>query len=601
MADGMNEYGERSPSYLESSEAGTHGPAGLRQKTLRDYLDVFRRRRLIALQAIVIIPLAALVFSLLQQHLYQATSQVLLNDTDLANTLNGVIDRSNVPPDRLAQTQADLARLSVVAERTLAAAHDKGQVSDLLAHSSVTPDPNAQLLTFSVTDPSPARALRLVAAYAQQFALYRTQLDTAHIEQAKTAVKAQLASLGNGKTNQPLYQSLIATLAELTRFEAFKTPTAQTLPVDRSTVLVQPKTVRNVVLGVVLGLVVAVGLVFLKEALDTRIRSEDEVTEALGLPLLARIPEPPATLAAANQLVTVAAPHTPGAESFRVLRTALAFVGVDRDARIFMVTSALPGEGKSTTAANLAAITARAGLKVVLVDLDLRAEDQTGVTRFFPPSLSPGLTDVAIGRATLAQALESVSFGIDPGHGGPSGNGRSRNNDDRGRLELLRAGSRPPNPGEFITTGALARVFRQLRARADMIVIDTPPIAGLSDVMALSPMLDELLIVTNCSKLRRPMLKELRRVLPRCRCHKAGIIVTGSRADELYGYYGGMYYGYGHTDSRSQSDEHEPAFPDADHEPAATEAEREPPTSEPELGAQTAPIATSLESSPSET
>ena len=260
------------------------------------------------------------------------------------------------------------------------------------------------------------------------------------------------------------------------------------------------------------GLVVAIGLVFVQEALDTRIRSGDVVSDALGLPLLTQIPEPPKMLAAANELVTIAAPHSAGAESFRVLRTALAFVGLDRNARIFMVTSALPGEGKSTTAANLAAITARAGLTVVLVDLDLRPNLHDGVTRFFSPSVSPGLTDVAIGSATLREALDAVSFGMDPRPDDSTRNGRPRNSSKKssGRLELLRAGTRPPNPGEFITTSALAKVFRQLRARADMIVVDMPPVAGLSDVMALSPLVDELLVVTQVAKLRRPILKELR-------------------------------------------------------------------------------------------
>ena len=149
------------------------------------------------------------------------------------------------------------------------------------------------------------------------------------------------------------------------------------------------------------------GLAFLFEALDTRIRSAAEVARRLGLPLLARIPAPRKKLQRADNLVMVAEPSSGSAEAFRVLRTNLEFARLDSDVRSILVTSAVEPEGKSTTAANLAVALARAGRRVVLVDLDLR---RPYVDRFFRLFREPGITDVALGEVSLDEALTTIDL-----------------------------------------------------------------------------------------------------------------------------------------------------------------------------------------------
>src|SRR5205814_1509032 len=135
-----------------------------------------------------------------------------------------------------------------------------------------------------------------------------------------------------------------------------------------------------------------------REALDTRVRSAEEVVERLELPLLARLPEPPRKLRADNRLAMLAEPTGVQAEAFRMLRTNLEFSALGKEIRTIMVTSSVEQEGKSTTVANLAIALARAGQRVVLVDLDLR---RPFIDRFFDLDDHAGLTQVAIGHATL--------------------------------------------------------------------------------------------------------------------------------------------------------------------------------------------------------
>ena len=208
--------------------------------------------------------------------------------------------------------------------------------------------------------------------------------------------------------------------------------------------------VRNGILGFVVGLGLGIGLAFLRHALDTRVRTSEEVAERLHLPLLARLPEPPRKLRAKNRLVMLDEPQSANAEPFRILRTNTEFANLEREVRTIMITGAVEQEGKSTTAANLAVSFARAGRKVILVDLDLR---RPILHRFFRLENGAGLTDVVLGHATLAQALVPVPITAAKSRKAA----QSRNGQEQlvGSIAVLPAGPTPPDPGEFVGTRAL--------------------------------------------------------------------------------------------------------------------------------------------------
>jgi Mrp family chromosome partitioning ATPase len=294
-------------------------------------------------------------------------------------------------------------------------------------------------------------------------------------------------------------------------------------------VQMEPRPLRNGILGLALGVLLGIGLVFLREALDTRVRSALEVAAKLRIPLLGRVPAPPRSIRGNNKLVMIEEPATSKSEPFRVLRTSLDFVNLDCRAKSIMITSALSGEGKSTTAANLAVALAHAGKSVILVDLDLR---RPFIDRFFELNGHPGLTEVALGTTHLDAALATVPIGSHGPTRWKSLNGPVK----RGRLEVLKAGILPPNPGEFVSSSAIAEILAELRDRADVVVVDAPPLVGLGDALALSARVDALLLVTRLKLLRRSTLNELRRVLDAAPVPALGFILTEADADEGYDY-----------------------------------------------------------------
>ena len=528
----------------EGDARGGHGAS------LRDYLRVVRRRKWIILQAVLLVPAVAVGLSLRQEKVYKATSQVLLVQQNPANQFGNGINQSGAqPPDRQAQTQADLARVPQVAQKTLGLAGLNRPVDQFLGHSSAAAKTNSDLLELSVWDHQPQVAIDLTKAYAQAFAGYRADLDTAPYETAKARADTQLrAMVLDGGKGSAAYQELQAKRDQLDQYVALLTRNAVPVKLPDQAVQIQPKPVRNGILGLALGLVLGIGLAFLREALDTRVRSAEEVGEKLGLPLLARVPEPPRKLRNSNRLVMMAAPHGVQAEAFRTLRTSIEFVNLDTHARTIMITSAIEAEGKSTTAANLAIAFARMGKRVALVDLDLR---RPFLDKFFNFGDRPGLTHVARGHFSIEAATLHVALTPDddaervavPADANGHSNGTNGHRSLEGLLDVISSGPLPPDGGDFVGSKAVADLIATLRDRYDLVLIDSPPLLRVNDAIALSTRVDAIMVVARLDTMRQPILKELARVLDGIRAPKLGYVVTGlGSSDEDYAYqYRGSY------------------------------------------------------------
>jgi Mrp family chromosome partitioning ATPase len=404
-----------------------------------------------------------------------------------------------------------------------------------LGISTAASQANADILDLSVTYPSAAGATLLTNTYANEFKAYRTGLQMDNIRAALVTLpqyERQLKVVGNALANNTTVQTA------------------------GGAAQVRPRPKRNAILGALLGLVVGIGLAFLAEALDRRVRTEKEIEEILDIPLLGRIPPPGRALRRANRLVMLVEPTNVHAQTFRRLRTSLEFVNFEQGAQTILVTSALPREGKSTTVANLAVAMARAGRRVAVADLDLR---RPFLHAFFATGSDHGFTDVVINRTKLARAVRPIALPgssfLSAGHSqngssaaaGAATNGRG---DVESVLHVLPAGSIPPAADEFLESERVSAVLDDLSDQFEVVLLDAPPLLAVGDVMSLSTKVDAIVVVVRLG-IHRRQLEELARQLHACRAPALGFVLTGASHGDSYS------YGYGYDERVYEDDRQE--------------------------------------------
>ncbi len=475
---------------------------------------------------------------------------MLVNRQNLPGGITGVNDPTQLDSARLLATQAQFARLPMIAQEALRSEGLQGRSpSDLLGASRVTPSATSDYLTFTVADSSPVDATRLATAYAQQFAAYWRRYQTQQLAAAQHGIRKRLRDLAAaGKSDSALYLSLQETADQLAAMVAVAASAPALVRPATSAGRTASSLHRDIAFALVLALITGVGIAFLRDALDQRARSGHEIEDRLQLRLLGRLPRPPRALRKEGRLVMLADPTSPYAEQFRMLRTTLEFArgassngrrtGTERLSQRqgyrLMVTSAVEGEGKSTTVANLAVAFAHAGRNVALVDLDLR---RGSLHSLFGLKAGPGITDVILGSATLPSVVSAINVGV-----GELVE-QTRDGTSPGSLRLLPLGTpqlRPADVGGL--SAAIGDILGRLGDDSDIVLIDSPPLLRVGDALGLTPYVDSLLVVASLPTLRTPMLGELRRVLDESRAPKLGFVLTGADSDEGYG-----YGGYGHN------------------------------------------------------
>jgi len=245
-----------------------------------------------------------------------------------------------------------------------------------------------------------------------------------------------------------------------------------------------PNKMRSYQLAVVAGLMLGIGLALFFEHADNTFKTPDDVKEQLGLPFLGMVPDVEVkTAAAAKAAGQVVAARTAGsavADAYRILRTNLIFTSADTIGRAVLVSSANPGEGKTTTVANLAAALALNGAKVLAVDADLR---RPTLHQHFGLQKTPGLSDLIVGKAQASQAIQTTK--ID-------------------RLQLLPCGYVPPNPAELLGSPMMKQVLDALRQHYEWVLIDAPPVLAMADTPVLASMVERVVLVIAAEVGTRP-------------------------------------------------------------------------------------------------
>jgi polysaccharide biosynthesis transport protein len=454
---------------------------------LRDYARTLRVRwRLVALATAVGLGLA-LAISFIQQPVYAARVKLFV----AAQEPSGAATGSNAYQLGLLSQQrvtsyADLVSGPKVAEAVIA---DLGlDITPALLQTKISANAplNTVIIKVTVQDESPEQARAIANSVGKQF--------------AKLVDEIERPAAGG------------PTLVKVSVVE----------PAALPAVPVSPRKKVNVALGLMVGLALGVGGAVLRESLDTTVKTHEDIAALVEAPTLGRIAYD--SNAPRRPLIIQEDPHSQRAEAFRQLRTNLQFVDIDKAPRSIVVTSSVPSEGKSTSCANLAISLAQAGLKVILVEADLRRPQ---ISDYMGIESSVGLTSVLIGRVDLSDAIQP--WGGD------------------GLLFVLPCGPIPPNPAELLGSQGMADLLRRLEASADIVLIDTPPLLPVTDAAVLAALADGAMLVVRSGKTRREQVKAAAAALSAVGARVLGVVLTmvTSRASDPNSYAYSYEYRYG--------------------------------------------------------
>ncbi|WP_105031408.1 polysaccharide biosynthesis tyrosine autokinase [Arthrobacter ruber] len=288
-----------------------------------------------------------------------------------------------------------------------------------------------------------------------------------------------------------------------------------------------PNTPLNLALGLLIGLLLGGTTAFLRHVVDNKVRGESDVRVATNAPILGGVSFD--SDAQKKPLLTQAPTQSPRAESFRQIRTNLQFAHVSHKSRAVLVTSSLPGEGKSTTATNLAIAIAQGGQSVVLVDADLR---RPRVDEYLGLERNAGLTTALIGRADIEDLLQP--WGAD-------------------ELYILTAGQIPPNPSELLGSDAMKQLITRLEQKFDAVIIDAPPLLPVTDASVLAQQVGGVVVVVGSSKVRLPDLQKALGNLELVDADLLGIVINllPSKGPDAYAY---SYYSYDSVSAATMND-----------------------------------------------
>lgn len=486
---------------------------------LSQALRVLRRRVPLIALCVVVVAGAAFGFSRHQTKKYTATGSLVFSNNPLSQEVAGLSAISSSTSLLTQQaSNLELVKLGDMAAKT-ATLLGHGLTEEKVSESlSISGQGESSVVDVSATVNSPTLAANIVNTYIRQFVKEQQSANHQYFTSALALVNKQLSELStqqrlgaDGLDLQDRAQTL-RLLAEL-HFDNVQVAQDALAPISPSS----PKTSKNTGLGVLLGLLIGLGLAFVLERLDRRIRGPQDLEEIYRLPILGEVPESAALARSARHdrgKRTVVPPAE--AEAFNLIRAHLRFFNVDRDLRTVVIASAAPGDGKTTIARHLAEAAARMGSRALLVEADLRHPSLAQQLDIEP---EPGLTDVLIGTRSLDEATQSVDLQALSGEGV---SGRT--------LNVLASGTAPPNPGELLESQAMDALLERAKSVYDLVVIDTPPLTAVSDAFPLLMKVDGVVVVGWVGRSRRDVAERLHQVLASSGAPLLGVIANGAKS-----------------------------------------------------------------------
>ncbi len=326
------------------------------------------------------------------------------------------------------------------------------------------------------------------------------------------------------ETTQGLYESMLTKFQEIDISSELGPPISISVltPAGEPGKPIKPKKAYNIIFSFVFGLFLGTGAVFLEEYLDTAIKNPADIEKYLQLPVLSKMPYVKELVGGDVLNIPDSGENAHFVESFRVLRTNIQFVSIDKPLKTLLVTSSIAGEGKTTTAILLAKSFAQMGKKTLLVNCDMR---KPSVNRAFNISRDNGVSRLLIGEGTLDEM--TVKTEID-------------------NLYVIGAGPIPPNPSELLNSKKMEEFLANVREKYDIVIIDSPPVISVSDPAIIGPKVDGALLVISFGKVPRDVCIESKKVLSKTRTNIVGTTLNSliSEASSYYYYYRKYYHYY---------------------------------------------------------
>jgi capsular exopolysaccharide synthesis family protein len=507
---------------------------------LGGYLHVLRRRKW-EIALIVLLTLGSVtLFTLRLTPVYAAQATVLVKG--IPSPGSGAVLQ---PPD-LPTEQGLILQSSEIVGKVQESLKLTKTPEQILNHLSVTILPDTSLMHIAYSDPSSVMAAKVANAFAGTYVAYHDTQATSQFQDAAVGVQVQIGGIQTAinrlqtrvqASKDPATRARLQNrlggvyaqlgvlnqrLLDLTSTEGIAQTSA--LVVQRAPVPTHPASPsfpKNIAAGLAGGLMLAVAVALLRERLDDRLTAPDELEEILGAPILAMVPRVKEWGKSDDPLlVTQVNPRSPASEAYRTLATNVLHLASQKPLAVVMVTSAVPGEGKTVTSCNLGVALAQAGKRVILVSADLR---NPRLHRFFDLENDVGISDLEFGSEIREPTVDA---------------GMSN-------LLVVKAGPNPTNPVVLLGSPAFRNLITSLRDVSDFVIIDTPPVLAVADALVVAPLAVGTIVVANESVSGASALGRARDQLETAGARIVGGVYNNfdPRGDTAYSYYSRSYYG----------------------------------------------------------
>jgi capsular exopolysaccharide synthesis family protein len=499
---------------------------------------LWRRRWIIA--AVTILALAAsLLVSFATSPRYEASALMVREQqsVDIALFGTAIIQSEDVQRDLVTAAESLTSRR--VAELVKKQLGSERPANELLSMVSAKPATDSNTITVKIVGPDPIEAAELADEFVRQTILTKQEADKRAVVNARSALEAQLALMNAEDLASTEGKSLQTRVEQLKILEELQTGGYSLWqPAQAPLTPSAPSPIRDgaagFAIGLVLGLILAVGY----DRLDRGLKEQADFEREFRLPTLAVIPYTGGKKGGTkhqgdNGVVGFAETPPQVLEAYRLLRSNLQYFEVEKGLRTILITSGMPAEGKTSTAANLALGLAMSGARVALVDSDLRNPQ---MHQYLHLDNRVGLSTVLAGNTRVEDATQVVKSAEFLPKSGPAGDSDLQRN-----FLCLTSGPLPPNPAELLGSPRAGDILKGIKALVDYLLIDSAPILLVADAVSLTPRVDGVIIVSRAGRATAKQAREIRAVLDRVQAPIIGLVITGVKSHNVPGY-GRDYY-----------------------------------------------------------